>query len=65
VRSTRYGANLTFDAGGGAQPLDAPLLVGGTGAIKLLNAGGLESLTFDNKLTDDVTIDIFVARTPV
>jgi hypothetical protein len=67
VRSSKYGANLTFDSGGGAGPLvlDAPLVVGGTGAMKLLKAAGIESLTIDNKLTDDVIIDIFVARTPI
>jgi len=67
IKASTYGSDLTFDAGGGegALPLDAPLLVGGTGALKLVKAGGVESIEFDNKSTDDVTIDVFVARTPV
>jgi hypothetical protein len=60
IKSTAYSDKLKVDPGGGALALDAPMIIGGTGAVSLL--GGVNTLTFDNQLDDPVTIDVFVAR---
>ena len=57
-----YDPLLTYDPGGGAQKLDAPLLLIGAGAMALLGATPPKSLTFDNGLAKPVSIQILVGR---
>lgn len=62
ILASKYGDGLTVTAGTlNKTPLNAPLIVGGTGvAAKILgNATGFD---FDNNLGEDVTVEVFVAR---
>ena len=61
IKSTTYSDKLKVDPEEEDRcALDAPMIIGGTGAVSLL--GGVNTLTFDNQLDDAVTIDVFVAR---
>lgn len=62
MSSDAYDPTLTYDPGGGAQKLDAPLLLVGAGAIALLGATPPKSLTFDNGLSQPVNVQILVGR---
>jgi hypothetical protein len=55
---------LTFAVNAGTPiALDAPLVLGGSAASALIAADvKANSVTFDNKTTSDITIDIFVGR---
>lgn len=62
MSSDLYDPTLTYDPGGGAQPLDAPLFLIGTGAIAMLGATPPTSLSFDNGINTPVNIQILVGR---
>ena len=55
------GLITTTPDGGGAIPLDGPLVLLGAGPVALLGAG-TASLAFENTSGDEQSVDIFVAR---
>ena len=63
VAASVYTGGVTYSADGGATKfeLDGPLLLIGTGAVKLL-ADAPQTLSFENPSANDVTVDILVGR---
>jgi hypothetical protein len=63
IKASNYDPAITFSADGGATtvPLDAPLVLIGTGAVSLL-ADAPQQLQWDNGTADPVQVDIFVGR---
>lgn len=67
VRSTKYDpSKVTFqiEGAGTARVLDMPFLAAGKAAVALLGATSPTFLTFKNDLTDEITVDIIIARDP-
>jgi hypothetical protein len=67
VRSTKYdAAKVTFqiEGAGTARVLDMPFLIAGKAAVALMGTTTPTFVTFKNDLTDDITVDIIIARDP-
>lgn len=66
IRASAYDADITFSADAGATdfPLHGPVLLIGTGAVRLLSSAP-QTLRFSNRTGADVTTDIMVARDSV
>lgn len=62
IRASKYDNTVTVKAGGGtAVPLNAPLLVGGTGVAAAL-LGAATEFEFTNGTAEDISVEVFVAR---
>jgi hypothetical protein len=61
IKSSKYDAKVTVKAGGSAVPLNAPLVVGGTGVASAL-IGAATDIEFTNGLAEDIAVEVFVAR---
>lgn len=66
IKTDKYDDDdLTFDvAGAGAQPLNGPVLLSGTGPVALLDADAT-AIEFINNRTEEVAITIVVGRQAV
>jgi hypothetical protein len=70
IKSTKYMTNpavpLTFaiDAVATEYSLDMPVVLAGKASIALLGAATPTSLTFNNQLPEDVTLEVLIARDP-
>jgi hypothetical protein len=62
LKSDAYDKTVLYDAGGGKQNLDGPVLLVGAGAVALLGTTPPKSLTFDNGLAKKVTVQVLVGR---
>jgi len=68
IHSTQYSGvspnTLTFQVDAKpALPLNEPLIVAGAGVLGSL--GTFKTLTFENKVGADVTVEVFIARDPI
>jgi hypothetical protein len=70
IKSTKYMTDpaivLTFkiDAAAKEYNLDTPVILAGKASITLLGATTPTSLTFNNQLAEDVTLEVLIARDP-
>ena len=64
ILSDKYDTNVTYqvDGAGPQRTLDGPHLFLGAGAVGFMSAGNPQKLTFTNKLTSAVTVQVFVGR---
>jgi hypothetical protein len=64
ILSNKYSDKVTYEVDGAAPDhvLDAPHLFLGVGAVAYMGSANPKKLTFTNKSTDTITVQVFVGR---